>query len=93
MNRRLRVKRRHFVYLTGLTFFTLPTNYSTLLHQKLFQLLYYSNGGFNWTDLYTMPIKFREFYWRELLKTKEEEKKAAERVYKSNTPSSKARKR
>jgi hypothetical protein len=40
-----------------------------------------------------MPIKFREFYWRELLKTKEEEKKAAERVYKSNTPTSKARKR
>jgi len=77
----------------GLTFFTLPINYSTLLHQKLFQLVYYANGGFNWTDVYTMPIKFREFYFRELLKTKEEEKKAAERVYKSNTPSSKARKR
>jgi hypothetical protein len=56
-------------------------------------LIYYANGGFNWTDVYTMPVKFREFYWRELLKTKEEEKKAAERVYKSNTPSSKARKR
>jgi len=40
-----------------------------------------------------MPVKFREFYWRELLKTKEEEKKAAERVYKSNTPASKARKK
>jgi hypothetical protein len=40
-----------------------------------------------------MPVKFREFYWRELLKTKEEEKNAAERVYKSNTPASKARKK
>ena len=32
-------------------------------------MVYYANGGFNWTDVYTMPIKFREFYFRELLKT------------------------
>ena len=36
-------------------------------------MVYFSNGGFNWNDLYFMPIKFREFYWRELLKAKEEE--------------------
>jgi len=41
-----------------------------------------------------MPSKLREFYFRELLKVKEEEKKSAEKVYKSKTPStSKARKR
>jgi hypothetical protein len=39
-------------------------------------MMYYANGGFNWHDLYYMPSKLREFYWRELLKTKEEETKA-----------------
>jgi hypothetical protein len=41
-------------------------------------MIYFANGGFNWHDLYYMPIKLREFYWRELLKTKEEETKTAE---------------
>jgi len=56
-------------------------------------LVYYANGGFNWNDVYFMPTKLREFYFRELLKTKEEEKEASERVYKSKTPNTKARKR
>ena len=37
-------------------------------------MIYFANGGFNWHDLYFMPTKLREFYWRELLKTKEEER-------------------
>ena len=41
-------------------------------------MVYFSNGGFNWNDLYFMPIKFREFYWRELLKAKEEENEQIE---------------
>ena len=36
-------------------------------------MMYYVNGGFNWHDLYNMPIRLREFYWKELIKTKEEE--------------------
>ena len=38
-------------------------------------MVYYSNGGFTWNDLYYMPTKLREFYWRELLAVKEEENK------------------
>ena len=36
-------------------------------------MIYYANGGFNWHDLYYMPVKLREFYFRELLNAKEEE--------------------
>lgn len=36
-------------------------------------MTYYANGGFNWHDLYYMPVKLREFYYRELIKAKEEE--------------------
>ena len=45
-------------------------------------MIYFANGGFNWQDLYYMPIKLREFYWRELLKTKESEKQAHEKISK-----------
>ena len=41
-------------------------------------MVYYANGGFNWHDLYYMPTKLREFYWRELIEAKDEEKKQYE---------------
>lgn len=43
-------------------------------------MVYYSNGGFSWTDLYYMPIKLREFYWRELLQVKKEENASVEKA-------------
>ena len=48
-------------------------------------MVYYANGGFNWHDVYYMPVKLREFYWRELLKAKEEETNAIESSKKSNS--------
>jgi hypothetical protein len=54
--------------------------------------MYFANGGFNWHDLYYMPIKLREFYWRELLKTKESEKQAHEKAYKKSNTSKTSRK-
>jgi hypothetical protein len=52
-------------------------------------MVYFANGGFNWHDVYFMPIKLREFYWRELLKAKETENEIVE---KTNTPSNKSSK-
>ena len=57
-------------------------------------MIYYANGGFNWHDLYYMPIKLREFYWRELLKAKEGENEAMNKATKSTSNnSSKIRRR
>ena len=57
-------------------------------------MAYYANGGFNWNDLYYMPIKLREFYYRELLSAKETEKEELDRVNsKSKSNSSKVRRR
>jgi hypothetical protein len=39
-------------------------------------MIYYANGGFNWHDLYLMPTKLREFYFKELLKVKEQERES-----------------
>ena len=55
-------------------------------------MIYFANGGFNWQDLYYMPIKLREFYWRELLKTKESEKQSAEKVNRKGNTSKTSRK-
>ena len=45
-------------------------------------MLYASNGGFNWNDLYNMPTYLREFYWNELIAAKEAEKE----VYRKSAP-------
>jgi hypothetical protein len=36
-------------------------------------MIYNSNGGFTWSDIYHMPIKLRDFYWNELIKSKKTE--------------------
>ena len=57
-------------------------------------MVYFANGGFNWHDLYLMPTKLRNFYWRELLKTKEEEREQIEKSRPSTSNnSSKTRRR
>lgn len=56
-------------------------------------MLYFANGGFNWGDLYGMPIKLREFYWRELLKAKEGENDIIEKSKANPNNSSKTRRR
>jgi hypothetical protein len=55
-------------------------------------MLYYSNGSFNWHDVYFMPIRLREFYWNKLIETKEKEKEANDKIIsKSKTTSSSSR--
>jgi hypothetical protein len=56
-------------------------------------MAYYANGGFNWHDLYYMPIKLREFYYRELAKAKDTEKEQMDAVNRKSNATSKVRRR
>lgn len=56
-------------------------------------MVYYANGGFNWNDVYYMPIKLREFYYRELLKAKDTEKEQMDAASRKSNTTSKARRR
>lgn len=58
-------------------------------------MMYFSNGGFDWIALYSMPVKLREFYWRELLNTKQEEKDRMDAVTSKppKNPNSRVRRR
>ena len=54
-------------------------------------MVYSSNGGFNWSDVYFMPIKLRDFYWNELLQSKEAEADALKSASKGTTSSTRRR--
>ena len=56
-------------------------------------MIYYANGGFNWHDLYYMPIKLREFYWRELLRAKQQENESVDKTVSKSGNSSKISRR
>ncbi len=67
------------------SFFGLELNYKPILHDEIFTLIYHSHGGFNWDDVYSMPIWLRRFYIKKLVETKNEENKAREgKTTKSN---------
>jgi hypothetical protein len=51
-------------------------------------MIYHSNGGFNWNDVYFMPIKLRDFYWRELVKAKDAESAVYDKAIKNNAKTS-----
>lgn len=46
-------------------------------------MIYYSNGGFNWNDVYYMPTQLREFYFNQLIKAKDTEKESYEKATKA----------
>jgi hypothetical protein len=56
-------------------------------------MVYYANGGFNWHDVYYMPIKLREFYYRELAKAKDTEKEQMDAANRKSNAASKVRRR
>jgi len=76
----------------GSTFFTLPAEYKVQLHEEIFNLCYYSEGGFTQDIVYNLPIYLRRFYIRKLVdvrkKESEEVKKAQQQAKSSSrTPS------
>ena len=61
-------------YHWTLTFFGLPNDYRKTLHEEIFTLIYYGNGGFSHYDVYNMPVYLRKFYYSKLLESKKIEK-------------------
>jgi len=50
----------------------------------LFEMAYHSQGGFQWADLYDMPIALRRFYYDKLVETKKKEKEEVDKVNKKS---------
>ena len=57
-------------------FFGLGTDYKLGLHEEIFSLCYYGQGGFTWDEVYELPIHLRRFYIQQISKAIEERNKA-----------------
>ena len=60
-------------------FFGLTPEYRKHLHTHIFDLIYHGNGGFNFTDVYNMPVWARTFYIKKIVEFREEERKHHEK--------------
>lgn len=60
------------------TFFGLTPEYDQRIMDQIFDLTFYGQGGFNFTELYQMPVNLRSYYYAKLAKILEERQKAAE---------------
>tara|TARA_Y100000361_G_scaffold137144_1_gene138338 strand:- start:308 stop:529 length:222 start_codon:yes stop_codon:yes gene_type:complete len=61
-----------------LGFFGLSPKDKPQIHASIFSLVYHGNG-FNFSDVYEMPIYLRNFYIKKLIDTKKEEQKQVEK--------------
>jgi hypothetical protein len=61
MNRRWRWK-------SPPSFFGLLPEHRPLIHEQVFQLIYFGKGGFTFDEVYNMPIYLRKFYFKRLEK-------------------------
>ena len=74
------------MYRWRLTFFGLSPNDKPKIHEQIFQMCYYGEGGFTHSEVYGMPTYLRQFYYKKLVDSKQEEKK---QIDKSKAPSKK----
>ena len=61
------------------TFFTQTPEYRMIVHSEVFDLVYHGKGGFNWTDVYNLPVFLRRFYIKKVIKALEDKADAIEK--------------
>ena len=70
-------------------FFGLTPKDKPRLHDQIFQILYYSQGGFTHDDVYSMPIYLRNFYYKKLIDTRKKENEEIKKAQQKNKSISK----
>jgi hypothetical protein len=43
------------------------------LHKEIFYFLYATNGSFTYSEIYSMPVHLRNFYYRELSEARQKQ--------------------
>jgi hypothetical protein len=86
------VERRKWWLKSPLSFFGLQAKNKLDIHEEIFNLIFYSKGGFTFTEAYNLPITLRRFYLRRLNKEYEDTNKAMEKQQKKTEQKYKQRK-
>lgn len=74
------------------TFFGLQPKDRIRIHESIFDLIYFGKGGFNWADVYNLPVFIRNFYIsriEKVLKDQRDAEKKAVRKAQMRTPKKK----
>ena len=66
-------------FLLTQTFFGFKPDDRVMLHDSLFNLLWYCDGRWDWQTLYTMPIHIRRFWISKINKMQDEASAAREK--------------
>jgi len=56
-------------------FFGQAIGYKEHLLSEIFDLVYHSNGGFTYFEVYNMPTVYRKYFFKKLKKIKDDENK------------------
>ena len=67
------VQKRRWRWRSPPSFFGLQSKDKPLIHEQIFQLIYFGKGGFTFDEVYNMPIYLRSFYYKRLEKQYNEE--------------------
>tara|TARA_R100000805_G_C3497589_1_gene29008 strand:+ start:53 stop:340 length:288 start_codon:yes stop_codon:yes gene_type:complete len=62
------------------TFFGLTPKYRLTTQDQIFDLVYHSQGGFTYQDVYNMPVHLRVYHIKKIQKIFEKEKKSHEKA-------------
>jgi len=65
-------------FLLEQTFFGFSVEDRVLLHENMFNMLWYSDGRLDWDTIYNMPVFLRKFYSKKINKIFREQEEAAE---------------
>ena len=72
------------------TFFGLTPTYRVLKQEQIFDLVYHSQGGFTYQDVYHMPVYLRIFYIKRLNNLFKNQKKEHEKAMRQANKRSKS---
>lgn len=71
--------------LLGSTFFGLTSSHRRLVFSTVHDIVFHSNGGYDWHTVYNMPIWLRRFTLEKMNEHFENEKKQYESINKSTS--------
>jgi hypothetical protein len=75
---------KSFIPINNLSILGLEPKDKSYLHDEVFTLSYYSEGGFTQDNVYNLPVSIRKYYINKLVEAKKKEKDQVDKV---NTPS------
>ena len=73
--------------MSDLTFFGLTSEYKLSIQKQIFELVYYTKGGFTFDEAYySLPVYLRNFHYHQLVDTIQKEAEAAKPKSKTGRP-------